>query len=100
MCESRTGDRVQHSGYLRGIFTGKGHGGDFSDAGNVYLTDGSTGAFMGKNERSIILIYNFVCEFCINFSFICKNEWSLILLCNCECKLYPNDKVNRNEDMF
>lgn len=26
MCKSRTGDRVQYSGYLRGIFTGKGHG--------------------------------------------------------------------------
>ena len=61
-CESRRGDIGQHSGHLRRIFIGKGHVGNISDAGNVYFANGSTGAFICKNERSVILIYNFVCK--------------------------------------
>lgn len=39
---------------FRGIFTGMRHGGTFWDAGNMYLIDGSTGAFICKNEWNLI----------------------------------------------
>lgn len=58
MCESRTGDRSQHMVTLEGYSLERIMGEDFSDAGNVYLADGSPGAFICKNERSVI-------QFCV-----------------------------------
>lgn len=50
-CESRRGDRGQHSGHLRRIFIGKDMGETSQMQENVYFANGSTGAFICKNER-------------------------------------------------